>query len=533
MAILSSGSGRRLASTGRADARHAVLPATRPRGYRPRMASPLRPIRGALLPLCLLLAACGSAQDRPEVVGTFPSHLETLSGTLAAIRVDYSEPVTILNPAAVIVVADGLQIPVTSFQLEGEPSSVYVIPLPQTAFRAGALHNVRILEGLAVNGDQHYTFEESSFAFTLGSDPPIAAGAPQAVRIFDRDTFVLQDTILTPNAGTDTVVGIHSTQSDLGRRYWVQRSDPGAGVDSFAYFDEGAAAMTSVPLTKSAPGSTLLSDAAAIGVGRTGAFVYVAYREEPEQHVRLAKVDVASAVEVDSLVLSPAAGPDTAPTGLTLSLARDEVVIACREGPAGRLVFVDVATFTEIDRDLGAAGTQGVPLPHPPGPVRDFVDRYVITAFDGSGFVSAQQVLLPSYVAVETPSLTPGLGGASLATLDRALSVQSVSGYTGGEALVARSIFTGFNTAIPLTVSDDVGGVPTNTTTVLTAARFPTIDRFLLVHDGGILTRWVWNTVQLFQEDLDDMTDGVQAVDGGASWADVITIGRDEGQFPP
>ncbi|MDJ0973204.1 MAG: hypothetical protein QNJ98_01925 [Planctomycetota bacterium] len=497
------------------------------------MASPTRSLRRIAPLFLLLLAACGSAQNRPEVVGTYPGNLEILSGTLAAIRVDYNEPVTVLNPSAVIVVADGLQIPITSFQLAGEPNSVYVIPLPQTAFRPGALHNVRILEGLAINRDEHYSFDEATFAFVLGDSPPIATGAPQAVRIFDRNTFVLQDTIPTPNPGTDVVVGVQSTQSDAGRRYWVQRSDPGTGTDSFAYFDTGDATMTDVPLTKSGMASTLVSDASAIAIGRVGAFLYVAFREEPEQHVRLAKIDIAAGAEVDSLVLSPTVGVDTKPTGLTLSLNRDEIVVACQEGAAGRLVFVDTETFTEIDRDFVAAGTQGAPLPHPPGDVREFVDRYIVTAFDGSGMVSAQQVILPTYVTVETPSLTMGTGGASMATLDRALSVQSVTGYTGGEALVARSIFTSFSTAIPLIVSDDVGGMSTNTTTVIAAARFPTIDRFLLVHDGGILTRWLWNTIQLFQEDLDDMTDGIQAVDGGASWADIVTIGTDAGQFPP
>ncbi len=488
-----------------------------------------------LAPFFLLLAACGgggSAQNRPQLVGSFPGNQQALTGTLSALRLDYDVPVTLLNPASVLVVADGIQISTISFQVPSEPSAVFVVPSAAATFRPGSLHTVVVFQGIVINAEDHYPLDEESFVFTLGPDAPLAAGAPQAVKIYDRDTFALLDTVPTPNAGTDTAVGVLSTQSDTGRRYWVQRSDPGGGANSFAYFDAGDAAMTEVPLTLSMGSTSHVSDAAALALGPRGEFLYVAYREEGGQLVRLSRIDVTTATETASILLSPTAGASTAPTGLALSTNREELVVACREGAAGRMVCVDVNTFTEIDRDTTALGTQGVPLPHPPGQVATFASRYITTAFDGSGTANAQHVVLPTYTVAETASGLVGTGNGSLASLDAVLAVQPVSGYANNEALAVRTFFSGYSTATPFVVSDDVGGAPTNTTTVLTAARYTNLDRFLLVHDGGILTRWLWSGFLLVQEDLDDVTDGIQAVDGGVAWADVVTISRDAGQFP-
>lgn len=483
----------------------------------------------------LLLASCGTgSKNIPRLIGSFPADHQTLPGGLSLIRLEFDEPVTLLNPESVEIRAGGALIPNNTFMLPGEPSTVYVVPEASSGFVPDTLHSLSVIQGLVINAEGHYADDVEGVTFTLGPVGPIAAGAPQAVKLLDRETFALLSTVPTPNAAADTVVGVLTTESAAGRRYWVQRSDPGSGMTSLAFFDDGDVTMTEVPLPLSSGASVLMADFESMALDPGGDFLYVAFREEPEQHVRVFRVDVDTPATVTALTASTAPGATTMPTGMDTTVNRQELLLAVEAAGAGEIVGIDLETFTEIDRDAGTGGVQSLPLPQIPRGITAFGDRYVLSSIDGSGTANVQQYLLFNGLVAETPSTTTGVGAQSLRTLDFFLSVQTVSGYADGFGLVVRALSTGYATPTPVLISDDVGGVSQGASSVIAMVRPPSSNQFLAVLDGGLVARFFWDGFNgVFQEDLDDVTDGIQVVDGGADWSDITVLGREFGQFPP
>jgi hypothetical protein len=122
---------------------------------------------------------------------------------------------------------------------------------------------------------------------------------------------------------------------------------------------------------------------------------------------------------------------------------------------------------------------------------------------------------------------------AQVITRDRTMRLAALAGYVGTEGLVQRTVAATFAAPVPISISDDVGGVSTGATAVTALGRYSFEDRFLVVLDTDVATRWRWDGVLLQQDDLDDVTDGIQGIDVSATAPGIHVVGRELGALPP
>lgn len=473
------------------------------------------------------LCACGAArQHRPTVVATWPAEAQVLPGGVAAVRVAYDTPVTLLNPAAIGATGDGVGIGVRLLQREEDPTAIYVLPSAGASFPVDREIKVFVVAGAVINEDQHYALDTYVLTFRTGPASDLWVGRGGVVTPLDRETLAAGTDVPTPGGRLPRDL-LRIDQGGLPR-VWVQLGDGGGSGEALAWFAPGAAAMTTVPLTTA--GGDLLAPAPTMTVDPDGRYILAAYRDVAAGRVRIVRVDLVAAAEVDSLLLSIAADASTAPLGMALDDDRGVLLVSC-EGPAGSvLAQVDLTTFSEIDRDPLTVGTGAQPIAVGAGPTTYGRGNASVAELGGD---RAALLDVSAYTGQDSPHGLTGTHVAQVITRDRTMRLAALAGYVGTEGLVQRTVAATFAAPVPISISDDVGGVSTGATAVTALGRYSFEDRFLVVLDTDVATRWRWDGVLLQQDDLDDVTDGIQGIDVSATAPGIHVVGRELGALPP
>ncbi len=481
-------------------------------------------------------AACGSAENRPVVIATFPATGTTLPGLVSEIEVTYDEAVTVLNPDDAFVTAGGSFIAVRIHQRPGVPCCIYLRPLAGFSFLPELQHVVRLGQGAVVNQNLRYSLDEVFFSFNTGPLPDFGVGSPGAVTLLDARTFVSGGTTTITEAApaSHTPVGIAGVELAAASRYFVQnRNAVAPGVSPLHFFSPGDAGTTAVTLTD---GTDLRAEADTISMARSGTAVLAAFTHLPSQRIRLYAVDVVTGTEIGFLVLSPAANAANMALGLDIGLIGDLVFITCRDGADGQLVYVnatDVTALTELDRDAGTPGVQAAPLVAGlgAGPISHIVDRAVI-----ADPASVDTTLISSVTDLAGLAISGPVVGTNVDVLTGAnglVTVQLLNGYADGMGLIQRRREFGYLDPTPLEVSDLVGAVSTGATGIAAGVRYAPSNRFLFILDSDVATVWFFNGSFMIQEDSDDVVDGIQGTDISGAVSGVTAVGRVEGQFAP
>ena len=486
-----------------------------------------------LATLPILSGGCGVGDRKlPFIVGTDPVDRQPLAGPIAEIRIDYDEPVTILNPFDARVFQDNVWVATTTFQKAGDPDSVFIRPFSGGSFATGVTLVVQISAGTAINAQQHYAAGSLPYTFALQvpAEPglPVCRGA--TVTLFD--PVALTATGSTPTPAGRAAVAAEQVTLAAGLRTFVQLDNGAGGGDALAYFAPGDGAMTTVTLTTG--GSTLAAAAPALTYGPSASFLYAAYRDATDQNVRIAKVDVATGTEVASLLLAGVpTGAATQPAGMALDATRTLLLITSHDGASGTLSYVDLATFAELDRDAGTPGMQGVALDMGAGPV---VGAATFALVAPAGNADLTRVDTGTDALQPLPSTAVGANRALVRSNDAALLVQALANYGADLALQRSGVSTAYVTQTAVAVSDDVGGTSAGATSSRAIQALASGTTFLLLLEtptGLILTQWNQAGESLIQVDLDDLTVGIQALDVSASLAGASYIGTTRGMTIP
>ncbi|MGE0192342.1 MAG: hypothetical protein AB7T63_09910 [Planctomycetota bacterium] len=473
------------------------------------------------------LGACGAnAQVRPEVVATWPAEGQVLPAGVSVVHVTYDGPVYLLNPGAIAATGDGIGIPVRLLQRDDDPTGIFVLPGPGTAFPVDAVIQVFVLPGAVANEDDHYALENFVLTFQTGPAADVWVGRPGVATPLDRATFAAGTDVPTP-AGQDAVALL---RADVGttERVWAQLEDGDGSGAALAWFAPGDAAMTAIPLTTS--GGDLVATTSLLLLDPDERHIVAAFRDVSAGRVRVVRVDMDTATEVDGLLLSPASDAATAPYGLALDDDRRILLVAC-EGPSGPvLAQVDLATFTEIDRDPGTAGTGAEPLPVGAGPTTYARDNAAVADRGGAG---AALVAVDTFAIQSSPHGVFGTHSYQVINRDRTMRLAGLDGYAAGEGLIVRALLTSFSVPTAVAISDDVGGGPTGATSVTGLAPSPDEDTFLVSMDTDVIARFTWDGLMLTQVDLDEVTDGIQGVDVSTDAPGIHVIGSEVGALAP
>jgi len=496
----------------------------------------LRGMRSAVhrLLLCaltaVLLSGCGvGAQDRPILVGSEPASGSTVVGPVRVIRVDYDDPVDILNPFDARVYAGGVLQSSAVFVLPTFPNSIFIEPGAGATWPVDVRISVQLIQGIVVNEQLHYSAVVYGVGFDVGPEAPIAVTRPGMVTLLDTTTWTAASSTPTP-AGRDPV-GAMRTAYDSVPRVWAQLDNGSGGGDALAYFAPGDAGMTVVALTTS--GGDLTCAAPSLLVGPLGRFVYAAYRDETSGRIRLARVDIETGLETGSLELeSVPADPATTPAGVTLEDPGGFILISAHDGATGTLAVVDPLTFAEVDRDDMTPGIQGTTLDMGAGPVAFGGSRAGIAIAGGSDLTLVRRT--DGDVSTST-SMVVGTSVDVLRSRDANLMIQPLAGFDADLALQRRTAATGYSDPVGVAVSDDIAGISTGATDAVAMQHRGGSKRFLLLLDtpGGLIaTSWQQSGTTLTQEDLDDLTDGIQAVDVQSEIPGATSIGFTYGSTP-
>lgn len=469
------------------------------------------PCRALLLPL-LLLSACGGggAQDRPELVSSYPAPGSTVTLGLEEMRIDFDEPVRLFLPQSLLLRVDGAVQGVRVFQLAGEDRSIRFRPLNTTTFRPGA-YSVEVIPGLVLDADDHYALGPTRYDFALAGSPSVFLGSPgtASVREVDPATFALIRS--TPTPGGRAPVALLPTRIGDVTRVYVQLASGGGTGRALAWFEPGQPAMTEVALTPPVAGD-LVAPAPALSLAPDGRSLLAAFRETATGRVRLVRVQVADAVQTGVLALSVAAGPATEPRAL---LPREDdltLLVPCATGTTGALAYVDLPGFVELDRDAGLAGVQPALLPAPPGSSDRYGDTLLSTLPD-SGAALLLTVALADAAPAVVASSQLGAPRALLTTYDGRWVLEGLAALPGSGALIA--LRPGFDLAAdqPLALSDLVGALPAGVTAVRSLSRMAGLRSAYALLDGNALARLSWTDEAVTQDDLDAGSAGVQVAD--------------------
>lgn len=501
----------------------------------------LRPpgiVRGMRLPILLLLVlvvlpGCGlSEQDRPVLVSTWPAQGQVVPGPISFIRCTYNEPVTILNPFDVrLYINSGLNtIRVT--RDPDDPNSILVYPPTGTIWATGATYSISLIQGAVINAAEHYSPVPFAFNFNVAPASPSPVTRPGQVTLFSTNLLTAVGSTPTP-AGREPVLALRTQLAGVSR-IWAQLDSGGGTGEALAWYTPGDGVMT--PVALSTAGGDLTATSGALIAGRASDFVYAAYRDESSDRIRLVKVSTTTGMEVSSLVLeSVAASAMTRPTGMVLHESRPTAYISAEDGATGTVAYVDLETFTEIDLDEDAAGIQGITLDSgAAGPISQAGDVITVGLAGGNDITTVR--IGSSLVATNTTSTVVGTSFDLLRTVDRNALFQPLRGYADDMAIVRRYIGTQFTDPAGIMISDDIGGVSTNATDAVAMQRIAASTDYILLLDtpaGLILTLWTQSGISLIQQDLDDTTDGIQALDVEAQLSGATSIGQVFGTSAP
>ena len=476
--------------------------------------------------LGVLLSGCGSGgQDRPVVAATWPAHAQVLPASASAAQIRFDDPVQVLNADAVIARANGLVVPVRLVQPAGDPHALEIIPSTAPGFPLNATIEVTLVQGAVVNSDEHYMLEPFVFSFTTGGPSTFYVGRPGEVLPMDPGSYAVGGAVPTP--GGQTPVALLDTSVGGTQRIWVQLEHGDGAGHGLAWFTPGDGAMTIVPLTHG--GADLTTPSRSMAVGPNGRFLYAAYRDEASASIRVAQIDLAGATEVASRVLgslSPSAS--LRPRGAAVDPERSRLLIAVEDGSSGQLAHVLVPDLAELDRDPGTPGTQAQFLPTGAGSLTVSADRVMVAPTGGN---TAALLQIAEAGGESALNQTPGTNVDSLRARDQAMRLQGLAGFSGGLALLVRSVGQTFTVPAAYALSDDVGGAGSGSTAVQALGRHPFEDRFLAITDQDVLTRWTWDGITIMQDDLDAGTAGVQGVDVSGT-PGIVTISEAMGARP-
>jgi hypothetical protein len=492
------------------------------------------------LPLLTLLAgvaacmgglpSCGGGDTtRPVVLGTIPPAGSVLDNVVNEFVVVYDAPVHILNRDQVTGLDRRGEVPMTAFEDRVHPNWLRVRPSSTTLLLPGAF-GLRLGAGLEVNGDDQYRLEDVEFGYTFGRGSNLFLGSRgrSAVVEVDPDTFAEFDAVATP-AGR-VPLGLRGTQVGTDVRLWVQTDEGGGTGHSLAWYTLGDAAMTEIPLTTG--GGDLVATHRAIALGRDGVHLFVAYRDEALGRVRLSEIDVTTATESRTLVLSPPSSAGTEPLGLATSPLGLDVLVACRTDGGDVLCAVSVDDFTE--RNLGpVAGLDGYPLDQGAGAVATWGQLALVAGEEQpTGSVSAIKWQPPPEFVGHSPSQVTGMPQDLLSTPDGLWLVTALAGYDGDLGLVRRTLSFFYDPAA-VSVATTTSGANPAATAVRALVPYRTQARFLTLFDNDAVARWGWSPTELVQEDADAGLDGVQAVDVTLVAPDAVSGTFVSGYYPP
>lgn len=472
-------------------------------------------LRAAAL-LAFLLAGCGSGggQNRPLMVGSFPPNGGAAPTGLTSIRLDFDDEVSIFRLEGVLVSRDNVAHGVVVFQEPGEPQSIRLSPLPGGVFEPG-FYIVAIRGGFVLNTESHYAIDPQYTAFTIGGGPPMFVGSPTTNTVRELDGTTLAPLSLTPTPGGRDPVALAAATYGGVAKVFVQLASGGGTGRSLAYFTPGDAAMTEVLLTPS-PGSDLVAVEPALFLSPQGNAVFAAFRDVATQQVRLHRVRTSDGAETDVITLSPAAGAGTRPTAIALRGDLVTLLVPCRQAAGDRVVYVDLPSFTEIDRDAATPGVQAALLGGPAGPADMLVD-FLAVASTGAATANVTFLALGADTVLPDASVQVGAPTAELVTFDNLWVLEGLGGPGAAPNLLAVRPGADGTADAPLPVSDLVGLVPQGTTAVRALAHAPSARVFWALLDADVLARFAWDAAGVFQDDLDPATAGLQAQDLAAS----------------
>ena len=482
-----------------------------------------------LLPLLLCLPGCGlGEQDRPVLVSTWPAQGQLVSGPIQQIRATYNEPVTILNPFDTkLYISNVLTLSVVS-QDPDDPYSILIKPAIGASWPTNANYGINLIQGAVVNAQQHYASSLYAWDFNVAPELSIPVTQPGQVTLFAAALLLADGGTPTP-AGRDPVVALRTLAGGVPR-VWVQL-DNGNGVgEALARYAPGDGGM--VPIALSTSGGDLLAERAALALGPEGTWLYAAYRDEAAGQARLAKISVETGLEVDSLLLtSIPAGAATSPQGIAIHESEPTLYVSAADGATGTIAVVDLDTFLEVDLDDDVADVQGVTLEVGAGPIFQAGDVLTVSLPGGNDVTTVR--ISSGLVATNTTSTVTGTAINILRSLNGNVSLQPLAGFSDELALVIRYIGTTYTNPTGLVVSDDIGGVSTGATDVVAMQQRGATTRFLMILStptGLIMTSWQQSGNTFVQEDLDDATDGIQAVDVEALIPGATSLGRVYGE---
>jgi hypothetical protein len=461
--------------------------------------------------VALGIGGCGAggieAQDRPDVVSTFPAQGAVLPGWLAGVRFTLDEPVRVLNKKAVAVWVNGDAIDANVIEDPSDPRSVLVVT-EGGRFTPGFEHRVSLLEGAVVNSRDHYLYNEFAITFTLGPRPHVFVGTSAGEL---RELVAADGTLV---ATTAVPVGYLAKQvlgADDEVFAWLDKT--GVGDDLLAYFVPGAGSTTTIPLA----GETGERVALGLALSIDGRTLYATTADRGTNTMRVHRIDTATRAELaPSLVLATSvAGSTFVARRPAIDTLRNRLYVAQDDGAGGgTLSVVDLATFTEVDVRPGA-GTSSV-LADGAGDLTFGIDtdRLWMTIADepNAGLVVIDPVSFATYEAREQEFTLGPI--ASALTPDERYFLQGLDGYAGLTGLVRSSTFE-IGDGFGFDVRDDVGGTLQGSSSVRAIVADPGSSVMLLFATGSgktILTAYEWLDESVSQLDLDFGVDGVQGV---------------------
>ncbi len=458
----------------------------------------------------LPVASCGtgSANHRPVIVSVYPPPDTQLDNVVDEFLLRYDAPVRILDPYAVSGADARGTYPMlpsldpddpTLIRVRRDPS-VYLVPGP---------FQLRVGAGLEANAEGHYRLEDDWFTYGFGSGSNlfVASRARSAVVELDPTSFTELGVTATP--GGRAPIGLEGTEVGSTVRVWTELDSGGGDGHALAWFAPGDASMTTIALTTG--GGDLVTARSTIALGREHDRVYAAFRDEALGQVRVAAVDTTTGVEVGSVVLSPPAGPATAPVGIALGSAGNLLFVTCTTATEDLFCAIDIPTFLETDLGPGP-GVDGLPVPNGVGAIATWSTlAFVANLPSPTASLSAVQAAT-RLIYGESPSTIPGRPEDVLVTPDGLWLLEGLSGFTGGHALVRRTRNYVLDPT-PLEVSTETAGANPAPTALVALATYRTGPRFLALFDNDTLATWLWDLNDVYQQDLDATLPGVQAAD--------------------
>lgn len=486
----------------------------------------------ALAVACLAPAGCGGsgveASDRPLLVSSNPADGQQVATGLSAVRLTFDEPIRLFLSYQLQILRDGFLVPGFVFGLESAPDSLGVVLAGGETFSTGQ-YELRVNEGLVINADEQYALEPQIVRFEVGGAPAFFVGSPVTDHVTALDPVTLAPISSTPTPGLRDPVGVLAQRQGALTRVFVQLADGGGVGEALAHYVPGSAFMTPVTLTTS--GGDLTSAFPALGLDRSGASLFVAYRDTTSQQVRLARVRTSDGVETGSLLLSIPAAADTLPTALQVK--RDDpvtVLVTARSGGLGYVASVDVETFTEIDRDEILPGVQPYALGAAAGPSALAGDTLLVAPL-GAATADLTVLTVSDGTVTPQPSIQPGTPTCLKVGYDAQIALEGLIAGPANEPLALRAL-ADLSVVTPVDVTDDVGGVDQATTRVHALGQVPGQRRAYVLLDASCLARFAWDGTNVTQEDLDPLTLGVQVVKLVGDAAGATSIGIVEGSLP-